>query len=1100
MSECLSIPELEKLKNHAGSAEQITAWRRHLRVCDSCASALLSLQANGTDSGISGQDDLPRSKSGNHRYRISHLEPNTRIGDFQIEKRLGTGGMGVVYQALQLSLNRHVALKILQKGLSMSESSIQRFHREAQAAAKLHHTNIVGIHAEGEEDGVCYYAMDMIQGQSLDKVLARLRSMKSGQTDLPPSEGAEAPESSELSKDASTQKINLCQMHGKPQYFDIIAGLIADIADALDYAHQRGVIHLDVKPSNLILGDDGKLSLMDFGVARMCENTDLTMTGTFIGTVQYMSPEQLSLKRSQLDHHTDIYSLGATLYELLTLELPFNGDHREQLITQIMKSEPRKPRQIDGRIPIDLETICCKAMEKEPQHRYSSAAEFAEDLRRYINNYVIRAKRSGPLDKLAKFVRRNPVTVTLVSIILLGGMIGTVMGWKYYTSRWAQRVAIPQIMDLIERDDYFEALSLAEKAEHYIANDPLLSNLLSQLSRQSSIDSTPAGTRIYIGKYNGGSPEWKYLGLTPLKGVRVPYGTHRWKAERPSFQTIESVRTVPLVQGAAAEHQEDLKIDFLLHREGQFPADMVYVSESSSGVALSVVHGVERAYIPAFLIDKYEVTNRQFKEFIDSGGYEDKKYWTHEFAKDDTLIKWSDAMEEFLDKTGQQGPSTWRKGTYPAGQDAYPVSGISWFEAAAYAEFRGKRLPTVYHWAKCAINDNEASKLTKFSNFSGSPAPVGSYTGMGVLGVYDIAGNVREWCHNAVDGPEQLNYIFGGAWGDMSKVFVEAEAHSPWDREQGNGLRCVRYLDDEEIPAIEFAPIKRKTRDIEHFTPVSDEVFRSYVEDLYVYDRTELNSIIEERNEDQPLWRVEKITYDAAYDNERITAYLYLPKNAEPPYQTVILEPGAGAFQNKPSQTCLSEGQLPFVIKSGRAVLLPIYKATYERSFPTGVPVGDSIAYRDMVVMMSKDLRRSIDYLETRDDIDSEKLAYLGVSWGGGFGPVLMATEARLTTGIFIVGGICGCKRPPQVDPANFAPHVKIPILMINGEHDFIFPYEMSQRTLYNLLGTPTEHKKHIVYPGGHSIAWEYHDQYQKDVVDWLDAYLGRVHRTSENN
>ena len=760
MSECLSIQELEMLFDQSGSAEQITTWRRHLRVCDPCASALIRLQASHKDSETSVQEDVPQEKNGVPGLRMSPLEPNAHIGDFQIEKRLGAGGMGVVYQALQLSLNRRVALKVLQKGLAMSESSIQRFHREAQAAAKLHHTNIVGIHAEGAEDGICYYAMDLIQGQSLDKILAELRPMKSGQTVLQPSEGADVQESSEASEDRSTQKINLCEMLGKPQYFDIVASLIADIADALHYAHERGVIHLDVKPSNLILGDDGKLSLMDFGVARLCESTDLTMTGTFIGTVQYMSPEQLSLKRSQLDHHTDIYSLGVTLYELLTLKLPFEADNREQLITQIMKNDPPKPCQIDRRIPIDLETICCKAMVKEPQLRYSTAAEFAEDLRRYINNFVIKAKRSGPMDKLRKFVQRNPVTVSLVSIIMLVGVIGTVMGWKYYTSRWAQQTAIPQIMDMVEKGDYFDALALAEKAERYLADDPLLISLFSQISRSYSIDSEPAGAKIYFSKYLNEEPEWIYLGRSSIQKLRVPYGPSRWKVEREGFQAIESVRINPVPDEESGQNvsKDDLAMSFTLQRVGMYPADMAYIPGFYIGDAESV-------FIPEFLIDKYEVTNKQFKEFVDAGGYRDKQYWKHKFIKEGSVLTWEDAIKEFCDSTGQPGPSAWKDGIYPVDMVNCPVSGVSWYEAAAYAEFRGKSLPTVYHWKESAVTHNDPSAIVPFSNFSEKLSEVGHYKAMGYFGLYDTAGNVKEWCYNGNES-KSLRHMRGGAWND----------------------------------------------------------------------------------------------------------------------------------------------------------------------------------------------------------------------------------------------------------------------------------------------------------------------------------------------
>jgi serine/threonine protein kinase len=216
---------------------------------------------------------------------IGGLEPNVQIGDFRIEKRLGSGGMGTVYQAVQISLNRRVALKVLPAGLGMSRSSVKRFHREAQAAAKLHHTNIVAIYAEGEENETCYYTMEMIEGRSLDKIISDLRTHLTNKAEPETSiaiEGlvcGEQTEMKETEKTGTKSSIALSLTGSGQRHYDSIAGLIADVADALDYAHNKGIIHRDVKPSNLMLGNDGRLSLMDFGVARMLEDESLTITG-----------------------------------------------------------------------------------------------------------------------------------------------------------------------------------------------------------------------------------------------------------------------------------------------------------------------------------------------------------------------------------------------------------------------------------------------------------------------------------------------------------------------------------------------------------------------------------------------------------------------------------------------------------------------------------------------------------------------------------------------------------------------------------------------------------------------------------------------------
>ncbi len=344
------------------------------------------------------------------------MEPNLQIGDFRLERRLGSGGMGVVYQAVQLSLNRRVALKVLPFGLNTGSSAVERFRREARAAAKLCHPGIVTVFAEGAERNVCYFAMEMIDGRNLDSVIADLKRRSSfvarrSDSHQEQPRPHEIPSKGPEEEAASPCLLADCKSEG--QYFKAVARLIGGAAEALHYAHGHGIIHRDVKPSNLMLARDGRLILLDFGIARVCEEHATTVTASFVGTPRYMSPEQIVGGDAKPDHRCDIYSLGATLYELLTLEPLVDGDTEHQVIHQILNDTVRRPRQANCRIPLDLDTICCKAIEKDPSRRYQSAAEMAEDLRRYLSGRVIRARRPGPVDRLAKLVRRHKaVTAT----------------------------------------------------------------------------------------------------------------------------------------------------------------------------------------------------------------------------------------------------------------------------------------------------------------------------------------------------------------------------------------------------------------------------------------------------------------------------------------------------------------------------------------------------------------------------------------------------------------------------------------------------------------------------------------------------------------
>jgi hypothetical protein len=339
-----------------------------------------------------------------------------RLGDFEIVRELGRGGMGVVYEARQLSLNRPVALKVLAPGLGLTPRAVERFRREAEAAAKLHHTNIVPVYATGEQDNFHFYAMELIAGPSLDHVLNSLRGPGAAATTAPEL-AATGPYAAGDPPPAASGPGSLSGSGG--EYFDAVARRTAEVADALDYAHRQGVIHRDVKPSNLLLAPDGRLSLNDFGLARVLEQPGMTVTGEFVGTPAYMSPEQVTSGHVPLDHRTDIYSLGATLYEMLTLRPPFAGQRRDQVLAQIIQKDPTPPRKLNKRVPRDLETICLKALDKDPDRRYQTAAQMADDLRRYVNRFAISAKRAGPVERLNKWVRRHPAASAALAVALL---------------------------------------------------------------------------------------------------------------------------------------------------------------------------------------------------------------------------------------------------------------------------------------------------------------------------------------------------------------------------------------------------------------------------------------------------------------------------------------------------------------------------------------------------------------------------------------------------------------------------------------------------------------------------------------------------------
>jgi serine/threonine protein kinase len=338
------------------------------------------------------------------------------LGDFRLIREVSRGGMGIVYEAVQVSLGRRVALKVLHNAAALDPRHLQRFHVEAQAAASLNHPHIVPVFATALSDGIPYYAMQFIDGRDLARVIRDVRHDDLADTEADP-RGPSTP--------------TPLSTHGA-SFTREVARLARQAAQALDHAHANDVVHRDIKPSNLIIDGAGELWITDFGLARVLGGLDLTQTGDALGTLRYMSPEQVMGRRSPLDGRTDIYSLGATMYELLTLRPAFSGDDRVEILRQIAQEDPTPPRRLDPKIPVDLETIVQKAMAKAPADRYATAADLAADLGRFLENRSILARRPSLADRGAKLMRRRRgLVASLAGAVGLIAVVLAVAGWHY---------------------------------------------------------------------------------------------------------------------------------------------------------------------------------------------------------------------------------------------------------------------------------------------------------------------------------------------------------------------------------------------------------------------------------------------------------------------------------------------------------------------------------------------------------------------------------------------------------------------------------------------------------------------------------------------
>ena len=985
------------------------------------------------DQGDSTNTSLERPASEPVALRLG---PGSQLGPYKIEDLIGAGGMGEVYRARDTRLHRTVAIKLVRPELARRADFRERLHREARAISALNHPHICSLYDIGEQDGLDYLVMEYVEGESVADALKR-----------------------------------------GPLPVEHALRFGAEIADALVAAHARGVVHRDLKPGNIMITEAG-VKVLDFGLAKRsdtvaaADGTTLTLeaetsAGQLLGTVAYMSPEQAEGRA--VDARSDIFALGVVLYETLCGRRPFRGGTTLAILASILREEPQAPRQLRPEISAELEQIVLRCLAKKPEERYASAAEVARDLEQLRKPVA------------AGITLRRPLVAALALVLLVAlGALGTRWYMRSSRVRWAETQAIPQAAQLMERSQPLAALKLVQQAEQYAPSSPELIRLKEDLRvLPATIETTPASAEIYATDYadpkSGDFSHWERLGRSPLKTDRLPFrGYYRIRAVKDGFEPVESA----ILNNNARRGPFQVQ----LHTQAETPPGMVWIPLAPPA-PLAVLHvQLPAAQIPAAWMDKYEVTNRQFKEFVDAGGYQKHEYWKQPFVKDGRDVTWEVAMAGFRDATGRPGPSTWEAGSYPDGKADYPVGGVSWYEAAAYAEFAGKSLPTVYHWyiaAGFGIN----SQITSVSNFGGQgPARVGANLGLAPYGTYDMAGNVKEWTANRSG---EKRYILGGGWNEPSYMFQDGDARSPWDREATFGFRCVRYVSlvpEELSEQVTFNPVDR-SRD----RPVDDRTFQVF-KSLLSYDKTDLKAALDSVT-DAPHWRRENLSFQAAYGNERVILHLYLPKEASPPYQAVFFF-GGGTMLSARTPEEVSTRLMEYIVKSGRAVVLPAYAGTLERGpTPQDIPPGRA---RDLAILQFKDAARSIDYLETRRDIDTSKLGYYGLSNGASEGVIVLGAESRFKTAVLVSMGTLPIRRLAEVDTWNYAPRVKIPVLMLNGRDDSQFPVEISQNPLFKALGTPEKDKRHIIYAGGHV---DYIDRLEvvKEALDWLDRYLGPV-------
>ena len=969
------------------------------------------------------------------------------LSHYRVIEKLGEGGMGVLYRARDTRLDRDVAIKVLRPEAIGDAARRQRLVQEAKAASALNHPHIVTVHDVGQAsvDGqdVDFIAMECISGRGLDRRLAERRP-------------------------------------GVAEALDIAL----QIAEALAAAHAVGIIHRDLKPANVMLSDAGHVKVLDFGIAKMTEGhgggpirsegstatrdpataettAPMTRPGAIVGTPAYMSPEQVDGR--PVDARSDVFSLGALLYEMLAGRRPFRGDSPVSLLTAILRDAPPPLRSLRPDVPRDLQRVVDRCLAKSPGDRYASAAELLLALT--VSRARVTARAAWWRAALRQPRYAVPLAIAAVAFV-------SFLGWTWARgarARWARSVALPEIARLVEKNDYYEAYWLAREAEPLLPGDPQLDRFWKDRCFRLSLRTDPPGADVFVRSYGASPGPWKRVGRTPLEGLQMPFDMLRWRITKEGFEPIEATSD-PSGPGRS--------LSFALDSVGTVPAGMVRVA---GGRFQFRDHPPVK--LDDFWLDRYEVTNRQYKEFVAQGGYRKPEDWKEPFVKDGRILSWREAVASFGDATGRPGPSTWEAGTYAEGEGEYPVGGVSWFEAAAYAEFRGKELPTFHHWFRASGPErvNLFADIVQFSNFGGKgPVPVGTLGGISPFGTFDMAGNVQEWCSTESRGQR---YLLGGGWTDSAMQYLmDNSTQSPWARARVHGFRCARYM--APLPPELRASVPTPQRDYSAEKPATDEAFRVY-RTFYAYERGALNATLESVEEARD-WRREKVSFDAAYGNERVPAHLFLPHGAKPPYQTVVFSPSGEAMFLKSSEE-LRTSPFDYILRGGRAVLYPVYQGTYERRLQK--PIAGPGELRDVLTQRVKDFGRAVDYLGSRSDIDQTRLAVLGVSEGLSF--VALALDDRLKAGVVHgEGALAPSRMPPEVDLLNFAPRVRAPVLLLAGRYDPI--YDPKARSLFlRLLGTPEKDKRLVFVDSGHALMRN--PDAMRETLDWLDHYLGPV-------
>jgi len=667
------------------------------------------------------------------------------LGDsYLLEQEIEGGGMSHLFLATEASLNRQVVIKLLPPEHA-SAVSAARFKQEIELAASLVHPHILPVLGAGAEEGLLYYVMPYVSGESLRQRLVR--------------EG--------------TLPVN-----------DAVR-LLAEIADALAFAHGKGVIHRDIKPENILL--EGKHAVLaDFGIARALIKATtgdrLTVTGTSVGTPGYMAPEQVS--GDHVDARADLYSLAIVGYEMLSGRPPFTGSSAQAVLAAHLTTPPLPLHDLRPEVPAPVSGIIQRALSKVPEDRFQSAADLADALNKVSR--VPADTRSRPTTGRKWFPR---------TLLVAGGMvvvlIAAIWGVNLARERGQARALIEQMNPMVAQGD------LDQVAETLLASNldlgsGVFSPFRPQVAGYLSVTSDPGPVSVTLTRATPVRTFEEHgvraLGQTPIRPLPLVSGEYLVRYSAPGGYPLSRLVTVSV--------GDSVHLDLSLPPQETLEAGYLPVPSGS------IADGTQ---VEGFLMGRTEVTNEEYARFVADGGYRDPSLWPDEMQLGGEILGRDEALGRLVDRTGLPGPRNWSSGQPPDGRPGHPVTGVSWYEASAYARWAGGRLPSLAEFYRAALADGtmpypwgtDGGNVEVRANFAFSgTSPVGSYPlGVSSFGVHDMAGNVREWLADEVPG-SMRRLVAGGSWRDPAYMFEpgHVESFAPSTADATIGIRVVRQI------------------------------------------------------------------------------------------------------------------------------------------------------------------------------------------------------------------------------------------------------------------------------------------------------------------